>query len=80
MDVLGHAGQPAPDSPSGGPDRSKELHRLFNEQGYSDYVVVYLRLITSGQLQREAAFYEHFIEGARTITDFCHQVGLLCRL
>ncbi|XP_043286095.1 ubiquitin thioesterase otubain-like [Venturia canescens] len=50
-----------------------ELHKFFNEQGYSDYVVVYLRLITSGQLQREADFYQHFIEGGRTITEFCHQ-------
>ncbi|XP_015520182.1 ubiquitin thioesterase otubain-like [Neodiprion pinetum] len=50
-----------------------ELHKLFNEQGYSDYVVVYLRLIASGQLQREADFYQHFIEGDRTVTEFCHQ-------
>lgn len=54
-----------------------ELHKLFNEQGYSDYVVVYLRLITSGQLQRDADFYQHFIEGDRTITEFCHQVCIL---
>lgn len=49
------------------------LHELFNEQGYSDYMVVYLRLITSGQLQKENGFYQHFIEGDRTVTDFCHQ-------
>lgn len=54
-----------------------ELHKLFNEQGYSDYVVVYLRLITSGQLQRDADFYQHFIEGERTIMEFCHQVYIL---
>jgi len=54
-----------------------ELHKLFNEQGYSDYVVVYLRLITSGQLQRDADFYQHFIEGERTISEFCHQVRML---
>ena len=54
-----------------------ELHKLFNEQGYSDYVVVYLRLITSGQLQREAEFYQHFIEGNRTVKEFCHQVSVL---
>ncbi|XP_011495930.1 PREDICTED: ubiquitin thioesterase otubain-like [Ceratosolen solmsi marchali] len=50
-----------------------ELHKLFNDQGYSDYVVVYLRLITSGHLQREAEFYQHFIEGDRTVKEFCHQ-------
>lgn len=53
-----------------------ELYKLFNDQGYSDYVVVYLRLITSGQLQREAEFYQHFIEGDRTVKEFCHQVRI----
>ncbi|KAK0176984.1 hypothetical protein PV328_001080 [Microctonus aethiopoides] len=50
-----------------------ELHKFFNEQGYSDYIVVYLRLITSGQLQKEADFYQNFIEGDRTVVEFCHQ-------
>lgn len=67
MEVLGQVGQPSEEN------RAAELHRMFNEQGYSDYVVVYLRLITSGMLQREASFYEHFIEGARTVSEFCHQ-------
>ena len=63
------------DKVGGGTETSyDELHKLFNEQGYSDYVVVYLRLITSGQLQREAEFYQHFIEGHRTVKEFCHQV------
>lgn len=52
----------------------EELHKLFNEQSYSDYVVVYLRLITSGQLQTDQDFYQNFIEGDRTISEFCHQV------
>ena len=76
MEVIDKVGE--------GTDNSyAELHRLFNNQGYSDYVVVYLRLITSGQLQREAEFYQHFIEGDRTVKEFCHQVcliyNLLCR-
>ncbi|KAK9744305.1 Peptidase C65 Otubain [Popillia japonica] len=54
-------------------DSKRELHQLFNEQGYSDYMVVYLRLLTSGQLQREKDFYSCFIEGDRTVIDFCHQ-------
>nr|CAH7762150.1 unnamed protein product [Callosobruchus chinensis] len=54
-------------------DAKKELHTIFNEQGYSDYMVVYLRLLTSGQLQKDQDFYSCFIEGDRTITDFCHQ-------
>lgn len=48
-------------------DAKKELHQLFNEQGYSDYMVVYLRLLTSGQLQKDQAFYSCFIEGDRTV-------------
>lgn len=51
----------------------EELHKLFNDQGYSDYVVVYLRLLTSGKLQEEADFYQHFIEGNFTIEEFRHQ-------
>nr|CAD7449344.1 unnamed protein product [Timema bartmani]CAD7461403.1 unnamed protein product [Timema tahoe] len=50
-----------------------ELHDLFNQQSYSDYVVVYLRLITSGQLQRDSEFYQNFIDGKRTVLEFCHQ-------
>lgn len=51
----------------------QELHTLFNEQGYSDYVVVYLRLITSGQLQEGADFYQNFIDGNCTMEEFRHQ-------
>lgn len=49
-------------------DAKKELHTLFNEQGYSDYMVVYLRLLTSGQLQKDQDFYSCFIEGERTVS------------
>lgn len=49
-------------------DAKKELYNLFNDQGYSDYMVVYLRLLTSGQLQKEEAFYSCFIEGGRTVS------------
>lgn len=54
-----------------------ELHDLFNNQGQSNYIVVYLRLITSGKLQRDADFYLNFIDGNRTMTAFCHQVHYL---
>ncbi|XP_018571718.1 ubiquitin thioesterase otubain-like [Anoplophora glabripennis] len=54
-------------------EAKKELHVLFNEQGFSDYMVVYLRLLTSGQLQKDQDFFSCFIEGNRTVADFCHQ-------
>lgn len=53
----------------------EELHKLFNTRDHSNYVVAYLRLITSGQLQKDADFYQNFIEGERSIGDFCHQVN-----
>ncbi|KAK2491268.1 hypothetical protein MC885_005988 [Smutsia gigantea] len=51
-----------------------ELLASFNDQSTSDYLVVYLRLLTSGYLQRESKFFEHFIEGGRTVKEFCQQV------
>lgn len=53
----------------------QELLSSFNDQNVSDYVVVYLRLLTSGYLQREHSFFQHFIEGGRSVKEFCQQVG-----
>lgn len=58
-------------------EASEGLHKTFNDQSYSDYIVVYLRLITSGQLQTDHEFYQNFIEGDRTVSEFCIQVDLL---
>lgn len=55
-----------------------ELLAAFNEQTVSDYVVVYLRLLTSGHLQRDGVFYQHFIEGGRSVKEFCQQVKKIC--
>ncbi|KAK2183866.1 hypothetical protein NP493_293g00009, partial [Ridgeia piscesae] len=51
----------------------EELVTIFNDQGYSDYLVVYLRLLVSGHLQKEADFFECFVEGGRTVKEFCGQ-------
>lgn len=50
-----------------------ELLDSFNDQGLSDYIVVYLRLLVSGYLQKESDFFSNFIEGERTIKEFCNQ-------
>ncbi|XP_026072217.1 ubiquitin thioesterase OTUB1 isoform X2 [Carassius auratus] len=50
-----------------------ELLTSFNDQSVSDYIVVYLRLLTSGYLQREHVFFQHFIEGGRSVKEFCQQ-------
>lgn len=68
MEVIDRV-QPSDDQPG----KLAELHQLFNEQGYSDYVVVYLRLLTSGQLQEGADFYQNFIDGHCTMEEFRHQ-------
>lgn len=64
MEVVGKVGQPI---------TVEELLDIFNHASYSDYIVVFLRLVTSGQLQRDEAFYANFIDGGRTVKDFCHQ-------
>lgn len=52
----------------------EELHKHFNDAGYSNYVVVYLRLLTSARLQKDQDFYKHFIDGSYpTIIDFVRQ-------
>lgn len=56
----------------------QELLSSFNDQNVSDYVVVYLRLLTSGFLQREHGFFQHFIEGGRSVKEFCQQVRFYC--
>jgi len=49
------------------------LLETFNDQGLSDYLIVFLRLITSGQLQKDADFYVNFVDGGRGVKDFCNQ-------
>nr|CAG4648792.1 EOG090X0AE1 [Polyphemus pediculus] len=51
----------------------EELCRTFNDSATSDYLVVYLRLLTSGYLQQEEDFYQNFLEGDKTMREFCQQ-------
>lgn len=55
------------------PGSDTDLHKVFNDAGYSDYVVVYLRLVTSGQIQENAVFYQDFIGGYASVEEFRHQ-------
>jgi len=48
-----------------------ELEELFNDEGNSNYLVVFLRLLVSKQLQKEGDFYQNFIEGDLPLKDFC---------
>uniref|UniRef100_A0A4D5R974 Ubiquitin thioesterase n=1 Tax=Scolopendra viridis TaxID=118503 RepID=A0A4D5R974_SCOVI len=51
----------------------EDLLGVFNDQNLSDYLVVYMRLITSGQLQKNSSFFASFVEGERSMKEFCHQ-------
>eukprot|EP00057_Strongylocentrotus_purpuratus_P028333 XP_011682807.1 PREDICTED: ubiquitin thioesterase OTUB1-like [Strongylocentrotus purpuratus] len=53
----------------------ENLVETYCDQGISDYLVVYFRLLTSGELQKRADFYQDFIEGGRTVKEFCSQVS-----
>jgi ubiquitin thioesterase protein OTUB1 len=47
------------------------LLQTFRDQGLSDYVVCYLRIVTSGHLKANSDFYTAFIEGAKTVSEYC---------
>lgn len=49
----------------------RDLEEFFNDEGNSNYLVVFLRLLVSKQLQKEADFYQNFIEGELPLKDFC---------
>ncbi|XP_045133103.1 ubiquitin thioesterase otubain-like isoform X6 [Portunus trituberculatus] len=55
---------------SGSIDR---VEAVCNDAGTSDYLVVYLRLLISAHLQKNAEFFSFFIEGGRTVEEFCKQ-------
>merc|ERR1711915_699853 len=50
----------------------EELEETFNNEGLSNYLVVFLRLLTSKQLQLEGDFYQNFMEGGRSVAEFCN--------
>ncbi|RWS00110.1 ubiquitin thioesterase OTUB1-like isoform X1 [Dinothrombium tinctorium] len=60
---------------SGEISTSEQLQAVFNDQGISDYLVVFMRLVTSGHLRSNEEFFSNFIEGEKTVKEFCsHEV------
>ena len=49
---------------------SEGLEREFGEDQLADYLVVYLRILTSAELKNSADFYSNFIE-ERSLEEFC---------
>jgi ubiquitin thioesterase protein OTUB1 len=48
----------------------EDLEREFQEPSLADYLVVYLRIVTSAELRKNAEFYQNFIE-EKTVEEFC---------
>ncbi len=48
-----------------------DLLKMYQDQGTSDYLVVFLRLLTSKRLQQREDFYQCFMDSGRTVKDFC---------
>lgn len=53
------------------------LKETYCNEGISNYLVVFLRLITSSYLQINSDFYQNFIEDGRSMHDFCKGVSRL---
>ncbi|VDQ08199.1 unnamed protein product [Trichobilharzia regenti] len=52
----------------------EELEEVFNDQAYSDYYVVFLRLLVSAYIQKKAAYFVNFIDEGKTINQFCETI------
>lgn len=48
-----------------------QLEDTFNDPAFSDYYVVFLRLLVSAYVQKNAEFYSSFVDEGRTIKEFC---------
>lgn len=53
------------------------LLKVFNDQGASDSIVQFLRLLTSAFIRNRAEFFRHFVDEEMDIKDFCTHVGPL---
>lgn len=49
----------------------ESLYETFAEQGTSDYLVVFLRMLTSMHLKKNAEFFQNFLDNGKTVQEFC---------
>jgi len=49
---------------------AEELEAYFQEQSLADYLIVYLRILTSAELRLKTEWYSNFIE-EKTLEEFC---------
>ena len=44
---------------------------VFNDEGQSNYLVAFMRLLTSMQIKKEAELYINFLDGDTDVHNFC---------
>lgn len=47
------------------------LLQTFNDDGMSNYLIVFMRLLTSLNIKAQHEFYQNFLEGGQTVEEFC---------
>jgi len=52
---------------------AQQLLDAFNDDQVSNYYVVFARLVASGYLQENEEFYSNFVDGSRSIQEFCKE-------
>ena len=53
---------------------SEELITKVNEPGISNYIVCWMRLVASAELQKQPDFYINFLPNVASVHDFCRLV------
>ncbi|VDD93721.1 unnamed protein product [Enterobius vermicularis] len=61
------------DSINQGKVNEETLFATLNDDGASNYYVIFFRLITSGYLREHSVEFEGFVEGGRTVEQFCRE-------
>merc|ERR1711993_220481 len=70
IDSLGNKGSEDDD----GGDKQNKLEELldtFNDEGISNYLVAFMRLLTSKQMKKEADLYINYIDDQADVNEFC---------
>ena len=52
-------------------NKLNELIEVFNDEGQSNYLVAFMRLLTSMQIKKEADLYINFLDGEVDVHNFC---------
>ena len=59
---------------------TSKLHEKLNDPGLLNYVVCWMRLVASAELQNQPDFYINFLPNVVSIHDFCRQVLLILKM